>query len=65
MTLSSDTPCDPLKKHEYLTAKAVFLYKCGLENSVVHQKVITLQLKAAFKVISIEGNIKYILQSDL
>lgn len=45
--------------------KAVFLYKWGLENSVAHQKGLTLQLKTVFKLFSIEGNIKRVLQSDL
>lgn len=44
--------------------KAV-LYKPGLRNSVVHLKVVTLQLMTAFGLLSIEGNIKCVLQYDL
>lgn len=45
--------------------KAVVLYKHGLRNSVVHLKVVTLQLMTAFRPLSIEGNIKCVLQYDL
>lgn len=41
--------------------KIVFFYKHGLENSVVHQDVITLQLKPTLKRLSIKSNMIFAL----